>query len=89
MAPAALVIALVAAAAAGWALLRPAPGHDSPAAEPPARDPKTNACNAFQTVTSAVALQTHGNAMTSPAALQDIAMNALADVSNDDPAPVG
>lgn len=76
VAPAALVIALIAAAAAGWALLRPPPSTDKPAAETPSADAKTKACNAFRTVTAAVAIQTHGNAGTDPAAIQAVAANA-------------
>lgn len=80
VAPAALVIAVLAAATAGWAALRPPPATEKPAAEAPSADAKanakTNACNAFQLVTNAVALQTHGNAGTDPAAIQAVAANA-------------
>lgn len=76
IAPAALVIALVAAATAGWAALRPAPAPDKPAAEAPSAEDKANACSAFQVVTAAVALQTHGDAGTDPAAIQAVAANA-------------
>lgn len=76
VAPAALVIALIAAATAGWAALRPPPAADKPAAETPSAEAKANACSAFQVVTNAVALQTHANAGTEPAAIQAVAANA-------------
>ena len=76
VAPVALVIALIAAVAAGWAVLRPPPGTDKPAAEAPSADAKANACNAFRTVTAAVAIQTHANAGADPAAIQAVAANA-------------
>jgi hypothetical protein len=56
-----LVISLIAAAVAGWALLRPAPPSASPAIASQSGDPKANACDAYRTVTSAVSLQTHAD----------------------------
>lgn len=120
----ALVISLIAAGAAGWALLRPATPSAAPAAAPQSGDPKTTACEAYRTVSSAVSLQTHADAGTEvqgvaanarlamsggatyllahlnpgtpteladtirsfATGLQDISMNALAGVSNDQPA---
>lgn len=76
VAPLALVIALVAAAGAGWALFRPAPESQSQTAEAPAGDPKANACSAFKTVTAAVTLQTHGDAGPEPAGVLAVAANA-------------
>ncbi|MCX2931540.1 hypothetical protein ORI20_14765 [Mycobacterium sp. CVI_P3] len=70
---AALVISLIAGAAAGWALLRPAPPVASPANAPQGGDAKTNACDAYRTVSSAVSLQTHANAGTE---VQGVAANA-------------
>jgi hypothetical protein len=74
IAPAALVISLIAAAGAGWALLRPPPPSASPAAvAPQSGDPKANACDAYRTVSSAVSLQTHADAGTE---VQGVAANA-------------
>ena len=74
IAVAALVIALIAAGAAGWSLLRPASKSDSQAA--PAEqsgDAKTDACAAFRTVSAAVSLQTHADPGTE---VQGVAANA-------------
>jgi hypothetical protein len=75
-----LVISLIAAAGAGWALWRPAPDSNTPAAGPsdaaPAGDAKADACDAFKTVSSAVTLQTHGDAGPDPAGIQAVAANA-------------
>lgn len=77
VAPVALVISLIAAAGAGWALFRPAPHSSAESAAPaPTGDAKLNACEAYKTVTSAVALQTHADAGTDPAAVQAVAANA-------------
>lgn len=76
VAPVALVIALLAAGVAGWALLRPAPSAAPQAAPAQSGDAKANACEAYRTVTSAVALQTHADAGTDPAAVQAVAANA-------------
>ncbi len=76
VAPLALVIALIAAAGAGWALLRPAPQSKSQTSEAPTGDPKANACSAFKTVSTAVSLQTHGDAGPDPAGVQAVAANA-------------
>lgn len=79
VAPLALVIALLAAGAAGWALLRPAPRAAAPTAPAPpqaAGDPKVNACAAYRIVTAAVGLQTHTDLGPDPAAVQAVAANA-------------
>ena len=76
VAPLALVIALIAAAGAGWALFRPAHDGTSTTAEAPAGDAKANACSAFKTVSTAVALQTHGDAGPEPAGVLAVAANA-------------
>jgi hypothetical protein len=74
IAPAALVIALIAAGVAGWALLRPTPPSAAPVATPQqSGDPKTNACAAYRTVSTAVSLQTHADAGTE---VQGVAANA-------------
>ena len=80
VAPVALLIALIAAVAAGWALLKPAPQAASaptPAGAPTeAADPKADACQAFYLVSSGVALQTKTDIGPEPAALQAVAANA-------------
>lgn len=53
IAPTALVISLLAAAGAGWALLKPAP--PAPGA---IDDPKAQVCSTFETVSKAVSIQT-------------------------------
>ncbi|WP_319436835.1 hypothetical protein [Mycobacterium sp. RTGN5] len=70
---AALVIAVIAAGVAGWALLRPAPSSPTPAAASQSGDPKANACAAYKTVSSAVSLQSHADPGTE---LQGVAANA-------------
>jgi hypothetical protein len=69
----ALVVALIAAGLAGWALLRPAPSNPAPAAAPQTGDPKANACEAYRTVSAAVSLQTHADP---GAEVQGVAANA-------------
>lgn len=58
MAPLALVCSLLAAGAAAWGLLKPAP--ESPTAFK-SDDPKATVCKAFKTVSDAVYLQTNRN----------------------------
>ncbi|HPY24337.1 MAG: hypothetical protein QG655_964 [Actinomycetota bacterium] len=53
IAPTALVISLLAAAGAGWALFKPAP---TPAGT--ISDPKAHVCSVFETVSTAVSIQT-------------------------------
>ena len=70
----ALAVALIAVVLAAWALLRPAK-----AGSPAATDPqvaKLHACSAFNTVRSAVALQTHADLGPDPVAVQAVAANA-------------
>ena len=82
IAPVALVIALLAAAAAGWALFRPAPDTSTATnAATKSDDPKATVCKAFKTVSDAVYIQTNkapgpdlGPA--TPAAVEAIAANA-------------
>jgi hypothetical protein len=76
IAPLALVVALIAAGLGGWALLRPAPKAPTPDATPQQQqpgDPKTNACAAWKTVSSAILLQTHADP---GAEVQGVAANA-------------
>ncbi len=72
IAPLALVISLLAAGAAGWALLKPAPKLGNPAVA----DPKAQICEAFFLVSNGVALQSRLNAGPDPVAQQAIAANA-------------
>lgn len=80
MAPVALVLSLLAAGAAGWALLKPAP-EPTTAVAAKSDDPKASVCKAFKTVSDAVFFQTNrspspelGPAI--PAAMEAIAANA-------------
>ena len=74
IAPLALVISLLAAIAAGWALLKPAPAADG--GNPAVADPTGQICSAFFLVSNGVALQTRLNVGTDPSAQQAIAANA-------------
>lgn len=73
IAVAALVVALIAGGLAGWALLRPTPKAPSPADASHSGDPKTNACTAHRTVSSAISLQSHADPGTE---VQGVAANA-------------
>lgn len=55
IAPAALVVAVLAAAGAGWALAKPVPMASGTG---PVADPKAQVCTAFTTVSTAVSMQT-------------------------------
>lgn len=72
MAPVALVVSLLAAGAAIWGLLKPAPQVGNPAVA----DPKAQACSAFFLVSNGVALQSRLDAGPDPVAQQAIAANA-------------
>jgi hypothetical protein len=77
IAPAALVIALIAVAIAVWALLRPASASTTPAAtSQQTADAKARACSAYTTVSTAVSLQTHADLGSDPVAVQAVAANA-------------
>ncbi|AQT79260.1 hypothetical protein B1R94_08245 [Mycolicibacterium litorale] len=76
IAPTALLVSLIAAAAAGWALLKPSPPAAAPAPESQGVYTKATTCSAFQTVSTAVSLQTHGDPGADPAAIQGVAANA-------------
>jgi hypothetical protein len=74
---AALVVVLALAAIGGWFMLHPL--HTSATAAPTDGEiaaAKARACAAYSTVHAAVALQTHVNAGTDPAAVQATAANA-------------
>ncbi|WP_179474828.1 hypothetical protein [Mycolicibacterium vinylchloridicum] len=73
IAVAALVVALIAAGLAGWALLRPTPKTPSPTVASQSGDPKTNACTAHRTVSTAISLQSHADP---GAEVQGVAANA-------------
>ena len=72
VAPAALVIAVVAVALAIWALV----GASSNGSKTLAGDPKTRVCAAFGTVSKAVPLQTHNDLGPDPVAQAAVAGNA-------------
>ncbi|MHA0289239.1 hypothetical protein ACXYX3_22715 [Mycobacterium sp. C3-094] len=77
MAPAALVVAVVALALAAWGLLRPSSTDSAnTAALPSTGDAKTEICQAFTTVRNAVSLQTNANLGTDKVARQAVAANA-------------
>lgn len=71
----ALVISLLAAGAAGWALLKPAPKLPE-VGNPAVADPKAQACGAFFLVSNGVALQSRLDVGPDPAAQQAVAANA-------------
>jgi hypothetical protein len=88
IAPTALVLALLAAGAAGWSLLKPAPAP-APAPAPPVEtqtaavffngpkvdNPKEAACSAAALVAAGVARQSQINLGEDPAALETVAAN--------------
>jgi hypothetical protein len=74
LAPAALLVAVVAAALAIWALT--SASSNAPAAAKQAGDPKMRVCTAFDTVSKAVSLRTHADLGTDPVALEAVAGNA-------------
>ena len=80
MAPLALVISLLAAGAAGWALFNPAPFKPAPQpanmGNPAVADPTAKACSAFFLVSNGVALQSRLDVGPEPAAQQAVAANA-------------
>ena len=73
VAPAALLVALAAVALAVWALVK---GPSETSAQHVGGDPKERACTAFQTVTTAVRLQTHADLGPDPVAVEAVAANA-------------
>jgi len=78
MAPVALVLSLLAAAGAGWALLKPVPTPEPPglfAGNPTAADPKAEACKVAELAAEGVALQSRANLGPEPVALETVAAN--------------
>ena len=73
-APAALLIALIAVGIAVWALV--SASAKAPAAAEQPGDPKARVCAAFDTVSKAVALQTHAGLGPDPVAMKAVAGNA-------------
>ena len=73
IAPLALVISLLAAGAAGWALLKPAPAADTVSA-----DPKGQVCTAFKTVSDAVYRYSHADPTGEPGLALAAAQEAVA-----------
>lgn len=79
IAPVALVLSLLATAAAGWALFKPAPKPADAAppffSGPVAESPKDAACKAADLVASGVMLQSKVNLGPEPVALETVAAN--------------
>ena len=78
MGPVALVISLLAAGAAGWALFKPAtevPKTSVFAGNPAAADPRADACKAVLLVAGGVARQSQTNLGPEPAAMETVAAN--------------
>ncbi|MCI4677014.1 hypothetical protein [Candidatus Mycolicibacterium alkanivorans] len=75
VAAAALLLALAATGLAVWALVKPPSEAAEMVVQQPG-DPKTRVCDAFDTVASAVKLQTHADAGRDQAAVQAVAANA-------------
>ncbi|TRW85412.1 hypothetical protein FK535_08380 [Mycolicibacterium sp. 018/SC-01/001] len=77
MAPAALVVAVLALALAAWGLFRPAPSETANSSGTPSSgDAKSEICQAFTTVRNAVSLQTNADLGTDKVARQAVAANA-------------
>lgn len=78
LAPAALLVAVVAVGLAVWALVSAPSKASSSTAGPGAEggDPKSRVCAAFGTVSTAVQLQTHNDLGPDPVALAAVAGNA-------------
>jgi hypothetical protein len=76
IAPVALVLSLLAAAGAVWALLKPAPEPPGLfASNPPAADARAEACKGALLVAEGVALQSRANLGPDPVALDTVAAN--------------
>ncbi|WP_159228588.1 hypothetical protein [Mycolicibacterium vanbaalenii] len=77
IAPAALVLAIVAVGLAVWGLVRsPSSGGGSSAGAEQSAEAETRVCGAFEMVRNAVSLQTNSNLGTDPVATQAVAANA-------------
>ena len=68
-------VAAIAIAMAGWSLLHPLRASNT-ATDPQVTDAAARACAAYNTVRSAVSLQTHGDLGPDPVAKQAVAANA-------------
>jgi hypothetical protein len=78
MAPVALLLSVLAAATAGWSLLKPAPTPQPPgifAGNPSATDPKAEACRVAELVAEGVARQSRADLGPEPVALETVAAN--------------
>jgi hypothetical protein len=78
MAPVALLLSVLAAAGAGWALLKPTPTPEPPAmfaGNPTATDPKAEACKVAELVAEGVARQSRADLGPEPVALETVAAN--------------
>jgi hypothetical protein len=81
MAPVALALSVLAAAAAGWSLFKPAPAPEAPevhnvfSANATAENPKATACKAVALVADGVSLQSRIDLGPEPAALETVAAN--------------
>jgi hypothetical protein len=76
IAPAALLVAVVATALAVWALVGKSPDAPAATAGTGETDSKAGVCTTFATVTNAVSLQTHNNLGAEPVAEAAVAGNA-------------
>ena len=77
LAPAALVLAVVAVALAAWGLMRsPSSGEVSAVTDEQAAEAETQVCEAFEMVRNAVSLQTNADLGTDRVATQAVAANA-------------
>lgn len=77
LAPAALVIAVVAVALAAWGLMRsPSTGEVSAVSDEQTAEAKTQVCEAFEMVRNAVSLQTNADLGRDRVATQAVAANA-------------
>jgi hypothetical protein len=76
VAPIALVVGIAACAVAVWALLRPPPTTLAAPTPQQIAAAKGRMCGVYQTVRTAVQLQTHADAGTDPVAAQAVAANA-------------
>ena len=76
LAPLAVVISLIAAGLAAWALVKAPAGNNAAVGQAGDGDPKATVCSAFQTVVNAVSLQTHADLGPEPVAQLAVAGNA-------------
>lgn len=81
IAPVALLLSVLALAAAGWSLFKPAHEHDAASSSPTlftaaaADDPKAAACSAASLVATGIMRQSNINLGPEPAALETVAAN--------------